>query len=63
VTYAAGLLTAAEIESVGYSYGDPDELNRRYLPGRMKTDFCTTADGEDYYFISNPATGLWKARE
>ncbi|MDM8003739.1 MAG: lactate racemase domain-containing protein [Bacteroidota bacterium] len=63
VTYAAGLLTREEVESVGYSYGDIKVLMKRYDPLNLQTGFHTTADGEEFYFISNPATGLWKADE
>jgi len=27
----------------------------------LQTGFHRLADGEEFYFISNPATGLWKA--
>jgi hypothetical protein len=33
----------------------------RYNPGKIMTGFHKTADGEELYFISNPATGLWKS--
>jgi nickel-dependent lactate racemase len=61
VTYAAGQLTREEVESVGYSFGNINELMKRYDPLRLTTGFHTTVDGEEFYFISNPATGLWKA--
>jgi len=61
VTFAAGLLTRQEVEAVGYSFGNLSELTARYNPGKMLTGLHKTTDGEEYYFISNPATGLWKA--
>ncbi len=61
VTYAAGHLTRPEVESVGYSYGEIDSLVKKYNPLNLRTGFNRTADGEEFYFISNPATGLWKA--
>ena len=61
VTYAAGHLTREEIESAGYGYGEIDKLLKRYNPGSLQTGFHRLADGEEFYFISNPATGLWKA--
>jgi nickel-dependent lactate racemase len=63
VTYAAGHLSQAEVESAGYGFGDIDLLMKRYDPQSLRTGFHTTADGEEFYFISNPATGLWKAAE
>ncbi len=63
VTYAAGHLSRQEVESVGYGYGEISVLMKRYDPRSLKTGFHTNADGEEFYFISNPATGLWKAAE
>lgn len=48
-----GGLTRGDIESVGYRYGDLDEMNERYASGRE-------AEHEDTLFISNPALGLWQ---
>jgi nickel-dependent lactate racemase len=61
VTYAPGFLTRNETESVGYSFGDINSLMKKYEPRGLKTGFHTASDGEEFYFISNPATGLWKA--
>jgi nickel-dependent lactate racemase len=61
VTYAAGHLTATEVEAVGYNFGNINELMARYDPPKLKTGFNTTAEGEEFYFIANPATGLWRA--
>jgi nickel-dependent lactate racemase len=61
VTYAAGLLSRQEVESVGYGYGEIDMLMKRYNPESLQTGFHRLPDGEEFYFISNPATGLWKA--
>ena len=63
VTYATEHLTSAEVEFVGYSHGNIKELIIRYDPHKLKTGFNTTADGEEFYFIANPATGLWRACE
>ncbi len=63
VTYAAGGLTRDEVESVGYGYGVLSSLMERYDPLNRQTGPHITADGEEFYFISNPATGLWKAAE
>lgn len=61
VTYAAGHLTGTEVEAVGYNFGNINELMARYDPHKLKTGFNTTSDGEEFYFIANPATGLWRA--
>jgi nickel-dependent lactate racemase len=61
VTYAAGHLSREEVESVGYGFGEIDLLMKRYNPESLQTGFHRHPDGEEFYFISNPATGLWKA--
>ncbi|HNT92596.1 MAG: DUF2088 domain-containing protein [Bacteroidales bacterium] len=63
VTYAAGHLTREEVESVGYGFGDLASLMQEYDPLSLQTGFHRSADGEEFYFISNPATGLWKAAD
>ena len=61
VIYAAGGLTRAEVESVGYEYEDPRELMRRYAPSTL-ADGWNERGGERFYFIRNPALGLWSNR-
>ncbi|HUW91842.1 MAG TPA: lactate racemase domain-containing protein [Bacteroidales bacterium] len=63
VRYATTHLSAGEIESAGYMHGNLHELMKRYNPSRLKTGFNTLTDGEEIFFISNPATGLWKAQK
>lgn len=60
VIYAAGGLSRAEIESVGYEHGDLRELMRRYDPAAL-LDGWNERGGERFYFIRNPALGLWSA--
>jgi nickel-dependent lactate racemase len=59
VTYCAGGLSQEEIEGANYRYGDVDDMSKRYLPEDGRIGRHRTADGEDYYFISNPGLGLW----
>jgi nickel-dependent lactate racemase len=63
VRYATTHLSAAEIESAGYSHGNLNELIKRYDPEKLKTGFNTMPDGEEIFYIPNPATGLWKAQK
>jgi len=63
VTYCPGRLTRQEIEGVGFSYADLDETTARYDPGKLADGFNTLADGEQVFYISNPALGLWARRE
>ena len=62
VIYAPGGLSKADIESVGYEYGDLEELTKKYQPEKLKEGFNTLADGERFYFVGNPAVGLWAAK-
>ena len=58
VTYCPGMLTREEIESVNFSFGDLDEMMKKYDPAKLKDGF-NMVDGEKIFFISNPALGLW----
>jgi nickel-dependent lactate racemase len=63
VTYCpgknSGNLSKQEIESVGFIYADIDEMTSRYNPETLKNGFNTLPNGEEIFFISNPALGLW----
>jgi nickel-dependent lactate racemase len=67
ITYCPGkekdCLSRQEIESVGFRYGDYDELKSRYSPEELKDGFNTLPDGETIFYISNPALGLWAFRD
>lgn len=61
VTWCPGKLTKDEIKSVGFQYGDLDEMMKRY--SGLKDGWCTEKNGDgsesEFYYISNPALGLW----
>ncbi len=63
ITYCPGQLTRREIESVNYQYADPGEMLARYNPETLRDGFNTLPDGERIFYVSNPALGLWAARE
>ena len=59
ITYCPGEhMTREEIEGVGFNYGDLDEIMDRYHVDSLK-DGWNEVDGEEIYYISNPALGLW----
>ena len=62
VTYCPGHLSPDEIESVGFAYGLLEDMSDKYLPGDRQTGWKYAADDEPYYFINNPALGLWAAK-
>ena len=59
ITYCPGQLSRAEIEAVGFRYGELSALMSRYDPLRLRDGWNRLVDGEEVYFISNPALGLW----
>ena len=61
ITYCPGHLTREEIENVGFQYADLAEMTKRYNPDMLK-DGWNTVNGEEIYYISNPALGLWAYR-
>jgi nickel-dependent lactate racemase len=61
VVYAAGKLSAAEITSVNYTPGDINELMKRYDVSSLTDGWHRDVDGSEFYFIQNPALGLWQA--
>ncbi len=63
VTYCPGLLTKEQIESVNFKYADLNEALKKYDPEKLNEGFNTLSDGQEIFYISNPATGLWSSRE
>ena len=62
ITYAVQNISRAEIESVGFHSADYAEISRRYDPAKLQYGY-NTVDGEEIYFIPNPALGLWINKE
>ncbi len=63
ITYCPGHLTRDEIEGVGFAWGDPDIMLEMYQPEKLKDGYNTLPSGEEIFYISNPALGLWAYRE
>ena len=63
VTYCPGHISREEIESVNYSFASLGEMMHRYDPGVLQEGFNTMPDGEEIFYISNPALGLWSWKE
>ena len=60
ITYCPGPgMTREEIEGVGFGYCSYDEMAARYPVDKLKDGWNTMPDGEEIYYISNPALGLW----
>lgn len=61
ITYCPGHLTCQEVQGVHYNYGDLAEMTKKYDPDKLKDGF-NEVDGEEVFYISNPALGLWAYR-
>ena len=44
------------------SQGEDEELARRYDPEKLRYGY-NTVDGEEIFFVPNPALGLWIDRQ
>jgi nickel-dependent lactate racemase len=62
VTYCPGNLTEKEIRKANFNYAPLPEMIRKYNPETLKDGF-NTIDGEEIFYISNPALGLWAYRD
>ncbi len=67
ITYCPGNksenLTREEIESVGFKYADLEEMIQIYNPEQLKDGYNELSNGEEIYYISNPALGLWAFKD
>ena len=63
ITYCPGSLTRKEIESVNFQYADIDITMKKYDPKKLSDGYNILHDGEEIFYISNPALGLWAYKE
>ena len=67
VTYCSGKkpgnLSREEIENVGFKWADYDKMVASYNPDFLKDGFNKLPNGEEIFYISNPALGLWAHKE
>ena len=60
ITYCPGPgVTHDEIRGVGFEAADLDAMLKRYNPEKLKDGFNSLPGGEEIFYISNPALGLW----
>ncbi len=62
ITYAAGQMSREQIEAANFRYMPYEEAVAKYNPRKMQEGW-NDVDGEEVYYISNPALGLWAERE
>jgi len=63
ITYCPGHISRKEIESVNFNYGELAAMLKRYDLKKLTDGFNVLPDGEEIFFISNPALGLWSTKE
>ena len=59
ITYCPGGLSKQEVERAGFGFAPVGDMLKRYNPAALFEGPNTLPDGEEFYFISNPAIGLW----
>jgi nickel-dependent lactate racemase len=59
ITYCTEKLSKEEITGVGFRHAGLKDMMKKYNPSLLKDGMNTTSGGEDVFFISNPALGLW----
>jgi hypothetical protein len=59
ITYAPGKISKEQIEKVNFKYMDITEAVKRYNPEKLKDGWNKMPDGEEIYYVSAPAMGLW----
>ena len=62
ITYAVKNITEEEVEGVGFIPASYDEMIKTYDPEKLSFGY-NEVNGEEIYFIPNPALGLWINRE
>jgi hypothetical protein len=57
-------LSQQEVEQAGFIYGDLNEMMQRYKIETLHDGWnIDDSNGEEFYYISNPALGLWAVPE
>ncbi|MFC2084731.1 lactate racemase domain-containing protein [Bacteroidota bacterium] len=63
ITYCPGSITKDETESVNFRYSDLDNALKKYNPDKLINGLNVLPDGEEIFYISNPALGLWACKD
>ena len=59
ITYAVKQIEKSEIERVNYCSADYEEMAKVYPPDKLKLGWNILDNGEEVFYIPNPALGLW----
>jgi len=64
VRYCPGeKISHGEIESAGFQWGSLNEALKRYNAEKLSSGWNTCEDGERFFFVPNPALGLWSEKK
>ncbi len=59
ITYAVKNITKTEVEGVHFAAVDYDETIKKYNPEKLIPGWNIMPDGEEVFYVPNPALGLW----
>jgi nickel-dependent lactate racemase len=63
ITYCPGKLSKEEIEGVNFNYAKLSDMLKIYNPLNLKDGLNIMSSGEEVFYISNPALGLWSWKD
>ena len=63
ITYCPGKISEKEIRTVNFNYANLDDMLEKYNPDKLVNGYNLLPNGEEIFFISNPALGLWATRD
>ena len=63
ITYAAGGMEPDVIARAGFEPAEVDDVVNRYRIASLREGWNELPDGEEVFYISNPALGLWATKE
>nr|WP_122012839.1 lactate racemase domain-containing protein [Maliibacterium massiliense] len=59
ITWCPGHLSREEIEKACFNYMSLEDAMAKYHPDTLKDGYNILEDGEEIFYVSNPALGLW----
>ncbi len=63
ITYCPGNISKEEIEAVNFNYASLNDMMKKYPIENLNDGYNILSNGEEIYYISNPALGLWATRD
>jgi nickel-dependent lactate racemase len=61
ITYCPGHLSEDEVRKANFNYYPLEKMIKNFNPEKLKDGF-NTVEGEEIFYISNPALGLWAVK-